>query len=116
MQVAATARDIAIIILAVESIVIGGLLIFLILQVRSLIRLLQEEVRPILDSTRETVGTVRGTTTLLSETLVNPVVDVVGYLAGVRQVLRTLSGRQGDGRRRGKEASESPTPDEYTRD
>jgi len=113
MQVAATARDIAIIVLAVESIIIGGLLIFLILQVRSLIRLLQEEVKPILDSTRETVGTVRGTTTLLSETLVNPVVEVAGYLAGVRQVLRTLAGRQGDGRPRRGGAQPSPAPDEH---
>lgn len=112
MQVAATARDIAIIILAVESIVIGGLLIFLILQVRSLIRLLREEVKPILDSTRETVGTVRGTTTLLSETLVNPVVEVAGVLAGARQILRTLSGRQGDGRRRGRQTQPTPTPEE----
>lgn len=108
MQVAATARDIAIIILAVESIVIGGLLIFLILQVRSLIRLLREEVKPILDSTRETVGTVRGTTALLSETLVSPVVEVAGYLAGIRQVLRTLSGRRGERRRGAEKTSEGP--------
>lgn len=110
MQAAATARDIAIIILAVESIIIGGLLIYLIFQVRSLIRLLREEVKPILDSTRETVGTVRGTTTLLSETVVHPVVEVAGYLAGVRQVLRVLSGRRQDGQGRG-EPAQGPSSD-----
>ncbi|NLE76061.1 MAG: hypothetical protein GX605_04835 [Chloroflexi bacterium] len=91
----ATARDIAIIILAVESIVIGALLIYLIFQVRSLIKLLQEEVRPIIDSTRQTVGTVRGTTAFLSETLVSPVVQVSGYVAGLRQMVRTLMGKDG---------------------
>jgi len=88
----ATARDIAIIVLAVESIIVGGLLIYLIFQIRNLLRMLEEESKPILNSTRETVGTVRGTTSLLSETLVKPVVEVAGYVAGVRQVLRTLFG------------------------
>ncbi|MGQ9584466.1 MAG: hypothetical protein ACUVXG_03600 [Anaerolineae bacterium] len=95
-----TARDIAIIILAVESIVIGGLLIFLIFQVRSLVRLLREELKPILDSTRETVGTVRGTTSFLSETIVSPIVEVAGYVAGLRQAVRALAGRGDGGARR----------------
>jgi len=88
----ATARDIAIIVLAVESIIVGGLLLYLIFQIRDLLRMLEEESKPILNSTRETVGAVRGTTSLLSETLVKPVVEVAGYFAGVRQVLRTLFG------------------------
>jgi hypothetical protein len=90
----ATARDVAIIVLAVESIVIGGLLIFLVFQIQSLIRLLKEEIKTILDSTKDTVGTVRGTTTFLSNTIVTPVVQIAGYAAGVRRIVRVLLGRE----------------------
>jgi len=41
-----TVRDIAIIVLALESIVIGVVLIITLLQLRSLTRLLQKEVTP----------------------------------------------------------------------
>ena len=56
-------RDLSIIILALESLVVGVLLSILIVQVTRLIRMLRDEVMPILYSTQETLGTVRGTTT-----------------------------------------------------
>lgn len=87
------ARDVAIILLAVLSLVIGVLLIILLLQLRSLIRLLQEEVRPILSSAQETMGAVRGTTNIVSEYVVSPVAQVASILAGVRQTVRTFFGR-----------------------
>lgn len=85
------ARDIAIIILAVESIIIGGLLIFLIIQVMRLIRVLQHEIKPLIDSTNETVSTVRGTTTFMSRHLVSPVMQVASYLSGVKRVVSIVS-------------------------
>ena len=88
----ATARDLAIIIVAVESIIIGGLLIYLIFLIRGLVKLLKEEVKPILDSTQETVGTVKGTTAFLSETLVNPVIQMTGFFVGLRRSARVLFG------------------------
>lgn len=87
-----TVRDIAIIVLAVESIVIGVLLAVLVIQVIRLVKLLREEVMPILNSTQETVGTVRGTATFVSDRLVQPVVKVSSYAAGVRQAINTLFG------------------------
>ena len=87
-----TARDIAIIVLAVESIVIGALLIYLVFLIRSLVKMLGEEIKPIVDTTRDTVGTVRGTTVFLSDTLVGPVVQVTGFFSGLRQAVRTLVG------------------------
>ncbi len=86
-------RDLAIIILAIESLVIGVVLIVLIWEVRNLAKLLREEIKPILDSADETVRTVRGTTTFVSETLVNPVVRVSSFASGVLQALRILSRR-----------------------
>ncbi len=85
-----TAASIAIIIVAVESIVIGILMAILVIQVIRLIRLLREEVLPIINSTQEAVGTVRGTATFMSDHLVEPVVTVSSYAAGVSRGVRTL--------------------------
>lgn len=87
---AATIRDIAIIILAIESIVIGALLVILVVQVYRLVRLLKNEIEPILDSTQETVGAVRGTATFVGDHLAKPMIEVSSYASGVRQAMRTL--------------------------
>lgn len=92
-------RDIAIIVLAVESLVIGALLIVLLLQMRGLARMLQEEILPILESTRETATTVRGTTVFLSDTFVRPLINAVGYASAANRVMSVLA--RGT-RRRGK--------------
>jgi hypothetical protein len=88
----ATVRDVAIIVLAVESIVIGLLLALLLWQMHSLTRLLQDEVKPILHDARETVGTVKGTTRLVSETLVTPAVRISSFVSGVRRTAELVLG------------------------
>ena len=75
-------RDVFIIVVALESLVIGVALIVLIVQVATLINLLQNEVRPILNATNETVNTLRGTAEFLGESVVEPVIKLNGYLAG----------------------------------
>jgi len=90
----AVVRDVAIIVLAVESIVIGVMLIVLIWEIRSLAKLLREEIKPILDSADETVRTMRGTTTFVSQTLVNPIVRVSSFVSGVGQALHILTRRK----------------------
>jgi amino acid permease len=82
---ASNLRDIFIIFMALESLIIGAALVVLIVQVASLINLLQNEVKPILQSTSETVNTLRGTTEFLSENLVEPVIKLNSYLAGLRK-------------------------------
>jgi hypothetical protein len=79
-------RDIFIIFMAFESIVIGVSLVVLVIQVSTLINLLQNEVKPILKSTKETVDTLKGTTEFLSSNLVEPVIKLNGYLAGMKQL------------------------------
>jgi hypothetical protein len=79
-------RDIFIIFMAFESIVIGVALVVLVVQVSTLINLLQNEVKPILKSTKETVDTLKGTTEFLSSNLVEPVIKLNGYLAGMKQL------------------------------
>ena len=92
----ATARDVAIIILALESIIIGILLAFLILQVRALVRFLREEIQPILDSVNETTSTVRGTTAFVSDTVVRPVMRVAGLISALRRITDLLTRRGSD--------------------
>lgn len=87
-------RDLAIILLAVESLVIGVVLIILVWEIRSLAKLLREEIKPILDSADETARTLRGTTAFVSDTFVNPMVRASSFAAGVVQALRILARRQ----------------------
>jgi hypothetical protein len=84
--VATNVRDIFIIFMAFESLIIGAALVVLVIQIASLINLLQNEVKPILQSTSETVNTLRGTTEFLSENLVEPVIKLNSYLAGLRKL------------------------------
>ncbi len=84
-DVATNVRDIFIIFMAFELLIIGGALVVLVIQIASLINLLQNEVKPILQSTSETVNTLRGTTEFLSENLVEPVIKLNSYLAGLRK-------------------------------
>ena len=86
----ALVRDIAIVVLALESIVIGVVLVLMLWQVRSLTRLLQDQLKPMLDAMRETVGTVKGTTSLVSETIVTPAVKIGGFFAGARRALQVM--------------------------
>jgi len=83
-------RDVFIIVVAFESLVIGVAMIVLVVQLASLINLLQNEVRPILNATNETVNTLRGTVEFLGENVVEPVVKLNGYLAGLRRMLELM--------------------------
>ena len=85
-----TIRDIFIIFMALESLVIGVALIILIAQLASLINLLQNEVKPILDATNETVNILRGTTEFLSENLVEPVMKLNSYLAALQRLMEMV--------------------------
>jgi amino acid permease len=79
-------RDIFIIFMALISLLLGAVLIILIIQLARLINLLQNEVKPILESTNETVNTLRGTTAFLSDNLVEPVMKMNEYLAAISQI------------------------------
>ena len=87
-------RDIFIIVVALESLVIGVALIVLIVQLASLINLLQNEVRPILKATNDTVNNLRGTAEFLGENAVEPVIKLNGYLAGVSRMLELMGVRK----------------------
>jgi hypothetical protein len=85
-----TIRDVVIVFMAAEALLIGLALVLLIAQLARLTALLQNEIRPILMSTQETLDTVRGTTTFLSNNLVDPVIKANSSLAAVRRALNLL--------------------------
>lgn len=85
-------RDLFIIILAMEGMLMGIALIVLVLQLASLVNLLQNEIKPIVDNVTETTSTVRGTAKFMSESVVEPVLKFGAFTVGVGGVVRELLG------------------------
>jgi hypothetical protein len=85
-----TIKNIVIVFLAVEMLIVGIAVVVLAVQVATLINLLQNEVRPMLNSTNDTINTLRGTTEFLSENLVEPVIQLNGYLASLKRMLELM--------------------------
>lgn len=84
---AALVRDIFIIFLGLVSLLVMVALTILMIQLAVLINLLQNEIKPILQSTTDTVNTLRGTTTFISNNMVEPIMKMNEYLAGLRRFL-----------------------------
>jgi hypothetical protein len=83
-------RDIFIIFMALEFLIVGLALIILIIQLATLINLLQNEVKPILESTNETANTLRGTAIFLSDNLVEPVIKMNEYVIALRRFMELI--------------------------
>jgi len=81
-------RDISIIVLALVSILIGVFVIILTIQVWLLTRLVQDEIKPILESTQRTVSTVRGTTVFMTEKIARPAIEAASIAAGIGASVR----------------------------
>ena len=86
----ARVRDIFIIFMAVQSMLTGLALVILMIQIARLINLLQNEIKPILETTRDTANNLRGTTLFLGENLVEPVMKFNEYIAGLTQLLSMI--------------------------
>lgn len=83
-------RDVMIIVMALEFMFLGVALMVLIVQLATLINLLQNEIIPIVESTNETANTLRGTTAFLSENLTEPVIKLNQYLAGLMKLTELI--------------------------
>ena len=69
---------------------IGVVLVILITQLAILINLIQNEIKPILQATNETVNTLKGTTAFVSDHLAEPVIKLNEYLAGLSKLVEVL--------------------------
>src|SRR5687767_5890691 len=68
-NVSASVRDVLLVVLAIESLFVGAFLLLMLWQVYQLIRLLREEVIPLLNTTKETVEHVKHTTTFVGQSV-----------------------------------------------
>ena len=89
-ETVARIRDVFIIVMAFESLLIGGVMVLLIIQIARLTNLLQNEIKPILDSTNQTVSTLRGITQFVSDNLSEPVIKLNEYIAALQKLVELL--------------------------
>jgi glucan phosphoethanolaminetransferase (alkaline phosphatase superfamily) len=85
-----TLRDVFIIWIALISLLIGIALVVLMVQLARLINLIQNEIKPILENTNDTLRTVKGTAQFVSQNVTDPVVKISSTLAGVQHFFSLL--------------------------
>ena len=99
-MVSATVRDIAIILVALEILIMNGLLVVLIWQVWRLVKMIRDEMKPVIKDSQETVGTVKGSAEFVSTSFISPLISTSSRLAGILrsvQVIRSeLKSSMGD--------------------
>lgn len=88
-------RDILVIFLAFESILVLVLVGYILLQLQSVIQYLNGEVRPILNNVQESVGQVTATSNFVRESVAEPFIEARSTAAGVSQTMRALFRRPG---------------------
>jgi hypothetical protein len=92
--VTGTVRDVIIIILALESLIVGALMLVLVVQVIALVKMMREEIKPLLQSAQDTLESTRGTTTFVSKKVIAPAIAVASTVAGVRRVIEFVIKRK----------------------
>lgn len=85
-------RDVFIIILALQAILITLALVVLVIQVANLINLLQTEIKPVLQNLQETLNTAKGSAQFVGESLATPIIKASGFFAGAGVFLREVGG------------------------
>jgi hypothetical protein len=91
-------RDIAVIILAFETLVVIFFLGVVTVLLIYVILTLEREIKPVLNATSETVHTVRGTTTFVSDTVVSPIMSAASIVGAVKGAAQAIAGLRPRGR------------------
>jgi len=91
-------RDVAVIVLAFETLVVIFFLGVMTVLLIYVILTLEREIKPVLNATNETVYTVRGTTTFISDTVVSPIMAVASIVGAVKGVAQAIAGLRPKGR------------------
>jgi hypothetical protein len=86
-ETTAEIRDVFIIFMALVSVVIGVALVILVIQLAVLTNMLKNEIKPILDSTNETVHSLKGTVGFIGDNLAEPVIRFNQYVAGAKRLI-----------------------------
>ena len=85
-------RDILLVTLTVEGILIIGALATLITQTSRMINMLKKEVRPVIASVQETANLTKTTAEFVGHNLTEPIVRTGAFAYGVRVLIRDLAG------------------------
>lgn len=84
-------RDLFLILLVLQGIIVGVALMILVLQVSALTNILKNELRPIVDSTQQAADTAKGTALFVGKHAVGPLMQtksaMTGTLVFVREIL-----------------------------
>lgn len=79
-------KNIAIVVSATSALILIGSIFVLIYQLSALTGLLRTEIRPILNTTKETVQNVKGTVAFMNDKFVSPAISVGSKVAGIRKI------------------------------
>jgi hypothetical protein len=91
-------RDVAVIVLAFETLVVIFFLGVMIVLLIYVVLTLEREIKPVLNATSETVYTVRGTTTFVSDTVISPIMRVASIVGAVKGAAQAIAGLGPKGR------------------
>lgn len=84
-------RDIFVIFLGFELILIGIATVLLIVQIARLANMFQHEIKPVLDAANETMSTIRGTAVFVGDAMVQPVIKLNSYFASLKRFMELLN-------------------------
>jgi hypothetical protein len=85
-------RDILLITLTLEGLLITGALAVLIVQISRIVSMLKKEIRPVIASAQQTVNTTKVTAEFVGESLTEPIVRTGTFMTGVRILIRDVGG------------------------
>ncbi len=83
-------RDVLIIIIVAEAVLIVTAFAILILQVAGFFIMLKTEIKPILDNARETTRLTKATAEFVSQNSVDPLIQIKSFLSGFLGFLREI--------------------------
>ncbi len=83
-------RDIVIILLAVEALLLVGLTLYLVVQMTLLVQMMRRELMPLVKSAQETVNSARGTTAFVGQKIVKPTAEASANVARVTRMFQVL--------------------------
>ena len=89
------ARDLLLILMVLQGMLIGIGLLVVIFQLAALLNVLQSEIDPVMDSARETATTVKGTAQFISRHVTEPVIKTHTRVRQAQQFTKEASGLSG---------------------
>jgi hypothetical protein len=83
-------RDLLIIVMALELVVIGAAITVLLVQVARFINLVNNELQPLVTSASDTINAIRGTAVFISKNLTEPIINIQGTLKGLAKAAKDV--------------------------